>query len=114
MPTESTQILIEALKGLPGANPQTPVAVTKTLVAAAPQTLVAASGAIQGARILNYTTSPVYLAPGASGTPANGAPSDFVPAAAAGVPGQWTSPYRPITGLRGVGASAGDLAVITW
>ena len=87
---------------------------TKTLVAATAQTILTADANRVGARILNFTAAPVYLAPGSVGTPPTGGGSDYVPAAAAGVPGQWESPYRPVGGIRAVGASAGDLTVVSW
>lgn len=85
-----------------------------TIVAATAQTLFAASATANGARVLNWTASPVYISDGTTGTPASGAPSDYVPAAASGVPGQYETPYAPVNGLRAVGASAGDLTVETW
>lgn len=85
---------------------------TETLAAGTPKTILAASASTTGARILNWTASPVYVTSGTTGTPASGAPSDYIPAAASGVPGQWEPPYRPVDGLRAVGASAGDLTVV--
>lgn len=94
---------------------QTTLSQTKvTLAANAAQTIVAASPNLNGARVLNWTTAPIYLANGTTGTPASGAPSDYVPAASSGVPGQYECPYAPIDGLRAVGAAAGDLTVETW
>lgn len=88
---------------------------TITLVAATAQTALAASANRRGARILNYTASPVYVTvTGVTGTPASGAPSDFIPAAAGGVPGQWEPPFAPVAGVRVVGASAGGLSVMDW
>lgn len=97
---------------------QTTIAATKmTLAAATPLAIVAPNKFLAGARILNWTASPIYLAPGtlaSVGTPASGAPSDYIPAAAAGVPGQYVSEFAPMSGFVAVGASAGDLTVITW
>ncbi len=91
-----------------------PTHATRTLAAATPQTIIAAGASANGARILNWTTAPVYVIPGEAGTPVSGAPSDYIPAAASGVPGQYEPPYIPTGGLRAVGAAAGDLSVITW
>lgn len=88
-----------------------------TLDGTNPATLIAPNKSLAGARILNWTASPIYLAPGTLavvGTPAAGAPSDFIPAAAAGVPGQYVAEFAPMSGLVAMGASAGDLTVITW
>lgn len=87
---------------------------TVTLVANTAQTLVAAFADRRGMRVLNYTDSPVYLSLGTTGTPTSGGGSDYIPAAAAGVPGQWEPPFAPVTGVRAVGASAGDLTVTVW
>lgn len=91
-----------------------PIATKVPLAAGVAATALAADADIQGARILNWTASPVYVAPGMNGTPASGAPSDVVPAAADGLPGQFEPPFAPITGLRVIGASAGDLTVERW
>lgn len=85
-----------------------------TLTANTAATLFAANTAALGCRLLNWTASIVYLNDGTAGTPASGAPSDYIPAAASGVPGQFESPYPPTTGMRAVGASAGDITVETW
>lgn len=85
-----------------------------TLVAATAATLFPANAAQIGCRILNWTAAPVYITPGTTGTPPNTAPSDYIPAAASGVPGQFESPYAPTTGMRAVGASAGDITVEIW
>lgn len=88
---------------------------TITLVAGTAQTIIASNANIRGARILNWITAPVYLANGTTGTPASGAPSDYIPAAAAGpVPAQFEFAYRPVDGVRAVCASAGTLTVETW
>lgn len=88
---------------------------TITLAAGTAQTIIPAGATINGARILNWITAPVYLANGTSGTPASGAPSDYIPAAAAGpVPAQFEFAYRPVDGVRAVCASAGTLTVETW
>lgn len=92
----------------------TPTSSTKTLVANTAQTVISASATTNGARILNWTASPVYLDNGVTGTPASTAPSDYVPAAASGVPGQYETPFAPKDGMRAVGASAGALTVIVW
>lgn len=98
----------------PRATQTDPVAAKITLVAATAATALAANANAVGCRVLNWTASPVYIAQGVAGTPDSGAPSDYIPAAASGVPGQWEAPYRPTTGLRVVGASAGDLSVLSW
>jgi hypothetical protein len=85
-----------------------------TLVAATAQTIIGAFAGRRGIRVLNWTASPVYIGEGTTGTPASGAGSDFIPAAASGVPGQWEPPYAPVNGLRAVGASAGGLTVTAW
>lgn len=85
-----------------------------TLVANTAQTIIAAFADRRGMRVLNYTASPVYLSLGTTGTPASGGGSDYIPAAVAGVPGQWEPPYAPVGGVRAVGASAGDLTVTVW
>jgi hypothetical protein len=85
-----------------------------TLAANTAATLFLANTAALGCRLLNWTASIVYLNDGTTGTPASGAPSDYIPAAASGVPGQFESPYPPTTGMRAVGASAGDITVETW
>lgn len=88
---------------------------TITLAAGTAQTIIAASANLRGARILNWITAPVYIANGTTGTPASGAPSDYIPAAAAGpVPAQFEFPYAPVDGVRAVCASAGTLTVETW
>lgn len=87
---------------------------TVTLAAATAATIIASGASTNGARILNWTASPVYVTPGTTGTPNSGAPSDYIPAAASGVPGQYEPPYIPTTGMRAVGASAGDLTVEVW
>ncbi len=92
----------------------TPTHTKVDLAANTAATIVAAGAAPNGARILNWTASPIYVAPGVAGTPASGAPSDYIPAAAGGVPGQYEPPYKPVDGLRAVGASAGSLTVETW
>lgn len=98
-----------------GGTAQATVVATKyTLAANTAVTIATASAAASGARVLNWTASPVYITSGTTGTPASGSPSDYVPAAASGVPGQWEPPYRPVDGLRAVGASAGDLTVVTF
>lgn len=85
-----------------------------TLVANTTSQIIGAFADRRGLRVLNYTASPVYLSQGTSGDPALGAGSDFIPAAVAGVPGQWEPPYAPVGGIRGQGASAGGLTVIAW
>jgi len=85
-----------------------------TLEAATAATILAASALRTGARVLNWTASPVYVIPGVVGTPASGAPSEYIPAAAAGVPGVWNCPYAPKAGLRAVGAGAGDLTITSY
>ena len=92
----------------------TPAHATETLAAATAKTILAPDANRIGARILNFTPAPVYLTPGTTGTPASGGGADYVPAAASGVPGQWESPYRPVGGIRAIGASAGDLTVVSW
>lgn len=88
---------------------------TITLAAGTAQTIIPGDANINGARILNWITAPVYLANGTTGTPASGAPSDYIPAAAAGpVPAQFEFAYRPVDGVRAVCASAGTLTVETW
>lgn len=85
-----------------------------TLVANVTSQIIGAFADRRGLRVLNYTASPVYLSQGTSGDPALGAGSDYIPAAAAGVPGQWEPPYAPVGGIRGQGAAAGGLTVIAW
>ncbi len=85
-----------------------------TLAAGTPVTLIAAFADRRGMRILNYTASPVYLTNGVTGTPPSGGGSDYIPAAAGGVPGVWNAPYAPVNGIRAVGAAAGDLTVTVW
>lgn len=77
-------------------------------------TIMSALPGMRGIRILNYISAPVYIANGTSGTPASGAGSDYIPAAAAGVPGVLNLPYVPVNGLRAVCASAGGLTVTVW
>ena len=89
----------------------------KTLLAGVAQTVVPLTRDLRGVRVLNWTASPVYLALGLSESgvvPASGAPSDVVPAAAAGLPGQYEAPFAPKQGLTALGASAGDLTVAVW
>lgn len=96
-----------------GGAPNTQGAQTKvTLVAATAATLLAASTEDRRVTVLNYIDAPVYVAPGVTGTPASTAPSDYIPAAAAGVPGRYTCPYSPKSGLRVISANAGDLTLI--
>ncbi len=85
-----------------------------TLAAGIPLALVAPAKWMLGVRILNWTASPVYVSTGTSGTPPSGAPSDFIAAAVAGVPGIYEPPFVPSAGLMGVGASAGDLTVLIY
>lgn len=87
-----------------------------TLVANTAADLMLADGTRRGARILNWTASPVYFVVGTAGTgtPASGAPSDFIPAADSGTPGQFEFPYAPTGDYRVVGASNGDLTIETW
>lgn len=85
-----------------------------TLVANTAQTIIAAFADRRGFYVLNYTTSPVYLSLGTTGTPASGAGSLFVPAAAASVPGAFLFPFAPVTGVRAVGATAGGLTIVAW
>lgn len=92
-----------------------PTQTTVTLVAATAQTIIAANANIRGARILNWIADGVYLANGTTGTPASGAPSDYIPAAAAGpVPAQFEFAYAPVAGVRAVSATGGTLTVETW
>lgn len=93
----------------------TVVTTAPTLVANTAQTILAASATTLGIRVLNWTASPVYVTVGSLGaTPPSGAGSDFIPAAASGVPGQWEPPFAPVLGVRAVGASAGGLTVEAW
>lgn len=85
-----------------------------TLAANTTSQIIGAFADRRGLRVLNYTASPVYLSQGVAGDPTLGAGSDFIPAAASGVPGQWEPPYAPVGGIRGQGASAGGLTVIAW
>lgn len=85
-----------------------------TLVAGVAQTIIGAFADRRGLRVLNYTASPVYVTNGITGTPPSGGGSDYIPAAAGGVPGQWSPPYAPVNGVRAVGAAAGDLTVTAW
>lgn len=85
-----------------------------TLVAATAQTIIGAFADRRGFYVLNYTASPVYLSLGTTGTPASGGGSLYVPAAAAGVPGAFLFPFAPVTGVRAVGAAAGDLTIVAW
>lgn len=62
----------------------------------------------RGARLLNYTASPIYFDIRTSGDPASGAPSDVVPAATGGLPGQYEFPYAPTGAYRYIGAGAGS------
>lgn len=91
-----------------------PAATKSTLVADTALTILTADATRNGARVLNWTASPVYLTYGTTGTPVSGAPSDFIPAAVSGVPGQWECAFAPVAGLRAVGAAAGDLSVFAW
>lgn len=93
----------------------TPTAVTRTLVAGEAQTIVLADVNIHGARILNWIADAVYLSNGTTGTPTSGAPSDYIPAAAAGpVPAQFEFAYAPVAGVRAVSATGGTLTVVVW
>lgn len=87
---------------------------TVALAAATAATALTASATRRGVRILNWTTAPVYLTQGTTGTPASDAPSDFIPAGTAGVPGVWEPKYAPVTGLRAISANAGNLTVVAW
>lgn len=112
-------VLVDPSTGLDytvGASPQAALTQTTiTLAAGTAQTIIPAGASINGARILNWITAPVYLTNGTTGTPASGAPSDYIPAAAAGpVPAQFEFAYRPVDGVRAVCASAGTLTVETW
>jgi hypothetical protein len=128
--------LASLIDGLPGAIPLAgangtgaatqinPIPVTEaqgviasgpiTLVAATAQTIIGAFADRRGFYVLNYTASPVYLSLGTTGTPASGGGSLYVPAAAAGVPGAFLFPFAPVTGVRAVGAAAGDLTIVAW
>lgn len=110
----STLAALENITATVTSAQSAPTHETKTLVAATAQTILTADANRVGCRILNFTAAPVYLAPGTAGTPPSGGGSDYVPAAASGVPGQWESPYRPVGGIRAVGAAAGDLTVVSW
>lgn len=96
----------------------TPTTTTITLAAGVAQTIIAANANIRGARILSYiSAAPTYLTPGEVGTPASGAPSDFIPVALAGppiVPAQFEFPYAPTNGVRAVNASGGTLTLLIW
>lgn len=90
-----------------------------TVVAAVAGDLLTADATRHGARLLNYTAAPIYFWPTVNGaTPPTGAPADVVPAAAAGLPGQYEFPYAPVAAYRYVGASAGatvaGLGVEVW
>lgn len=88
---------------------------TITLAAETAQTIIAANANIRGARILNWIAAPVYITNGTAGTPASGAPSDYIPAATSGpVPAQFEFAYSPVAGVRAVSATAGTLTVETW
>lgn len=127
--------LVDIATGLPGgvtlsgpsggaASQTNPIPVTEaqgviasgpvTLVAGTAQTIIGAFPDRRGMMVLNYTDAPVYLGLGTTGTPASGAGSFYVPAAAAGVPGSFVFPFAPVTGVRAVGASAGGLTVTVW
>lgn len=110
----TTLAALESINATVTRAQSSPAHATETLVAATPKTVLAADANRAGCRIINFTAAPVYLAPGSAGTPPSGGGSDYVPAAVAGVPGQWESPYRPVGGIRAVGASAGDLTVVSW
>ena len=91
------------------AAQNTPTFTSIAVVAATAGDLFAADANRHGARLLNYTASPIYFAPTSLGaTPASGAPSDVVPAAAAGLPGQYEFPYAPTVAYRYIGAGAGS------
>lgn len=88
---------------------------TVNLTANTAATIIAASATLRGARILNWIAAPIFMTNGVSGTPASGAPSDYIPAAAAGpIPSQFEFPYAPINGVRAVSAVTGTLTVETW
>lgn len=82
-----------------------------TLLANTAQLIVAKYNTWRGVRILNYTASPLYLSFNASTTPTSDAASDYVPAAASGVPGQYESASRVGSGMQAISASAGDIMV---
>ncbi len=97
------------------AGQGTPTHATKTAAAGTAGNLFSGPDAARrGARILNYLAAPIYLAKGDSGTPASGAPSDFVPSSVDGVPGQYEFHYRPVDQYRYVCAVAGGFTLITW
>ena len=115
------------ISGQNGSGPATqinplPVTIAQGVVASGSFALSAATAATiigafpdrRGMRVLNYIEAPVYLSLGTTGTPASGAGSDFIPAAVAGVPGQWTPPFAPVGGVRAVCATAGSLTVTVW
>lgn len=85
-----------------------------TLDAGVPQTILADAKVVEGVRLVNWTAAPVYVQFTNTGTPNAAAPSDFVPALASGVPGQYECPFGPAGGLRVVGASAGSLSAFVW
>lgn len=93
----------------------TPTQTTVNLTANTAATIIAENANIRGARILNWITAPVYIANGTAGTPASGAPSDYIPAAGTGpIPAQFEFPYAPVAGVRAVSATTGTLTVETW
>lgn len=85
-----------------------------TFTAGQVQNIVPASATANGARILNFTSGAGYLMPGVTGTPASGAPSDYIPAMGTAGPGQYETPYAPVTGLQLVSVAAGDYTIETW
>lgn len=113
-----------------GANPAAPATQTNPVpvteaqgvIASGPFSLTAATAATiigafpdrRGMYVLNYIDAPVYLSLGTTGTPASGAGSFYIPAAAAGVPGQFRFPFAPVGGVRAVSANAGGLTVAVW
>jgi len=93
----------------------TPTFSTINLAAGVAQNIIPALATIRGARVLNWILAPVYMSPGVSGTPASGAPSDYIPAAVTGpVPAQFEFPYAPTNGVQAVCATAGTLTVEIW
>lgn len=117
-------VVVAGANGTGAATQINPIPVTEAqgviasgafpLTAATAATIIGAFPDRRGMSVLNYIEAPVYLSLGTTGTPASGAGSLYIPAAAAGVPGQWNPAFAPVGGVRAVCASAGSLTVTVW
>lgn len=104
-------------EGSTGVRPLISPPDTVTIVANVPTTLFAADDTRNGARLLNYGASPVYLSP--TDPPASGPPSEFIPQGAMDQygniwPGQFEFSYRPVEEWFALSAEDGQVALFVW